>query len=134
VRFELDGTPVTTIGGEGLIVDNVQRTDFENVLPAILVEAPTPGALVTSPLAVRGMSNTFEATVNYTLTDPEGLVLHEGFTTATSGTGTRGTFAFEVPFTTTRAGMGSIIVYEISPRDGARTNLVEVPVRMPRSE
>ena len=130
VRFALDGTPVTSIGGEGVMVDGVGRADFANVTPAILPESPTPGATVTSPLTLRGIANTFEATVNYTITDPEGLVLEEGFTNATAGTGTWGSFSVDVPYETTRSGMGSVIVYQVSPRDGSRTDLMEVPVRM----
>jgi hypothetical protein len=130
VRFALDGTIVKTIGGEGVMVDRIGRADVTNMLPAILVESPTVGATVTSPLHVRGTSNTFEATVNYTLTDPDGLILKEGVTTATAGTGTWGTFTFDVAFTVKRAGMGSLIVYDISPKDGTRENIREIPLQM----
>jgi hypothetical protein len=64
------------------------------------------------------MSNTFEATVNYTLTDPSGKSLGEGYTTATAGPGTWGTFAFDVTFVSKRPGLGRLAVYEISPKDG----------------
>lgn len=130
VRFAIDGTPVKTIGGEGLIVDGVGRTDFENVTPAILIEWPTPGATVHSPLRVRGTSNTFEAVVNYTIADPDGIVIAEASTMATAGTGTWGTFTFTVPYRVARAGMGSVIVYQRSPKDGSRTDIMEVPVVM----
>jgi hypothetical protein len=130
VRFALDGTVVKTIGGEGVMVDRIGRADVTNMLPAILVESPTIGAAVTSPLHVRGTSNTFEATVNYTLTDPDGLILKEGVTTATAGTGTWGTFTFDIAFTVKRAGMGSLIVYDISPKDGTRAHIREIPLQM----
>ncbi|HET9730239.1 MAG TPA: Gmad2 immunoglobulin-like domain-containing protein [Acidimicrobiia bacterium] len=132
VRFALDGTTVQSIGGEGVMVNGITRTDpnVTNVLPAILVESPTFGASVRSPLHVSGTSNTFEATVNYTLTDPDGLVLQEGHTIATAGTGTWGTFSFNVSFTPHRAGMGSLIVFSVSPKDGSRQNIREVPVQM----
>lgn len=131
VRFRIDGAPVSTIGGEGLMVDNVDRATFANVTPAILVESPTPGEIVRSPLHVRGMSNTFEATVNYTLTDPSGKSLGEGYTTATAGTGTWGTFAFDVTFVSKRPGLGRLAVYEISPKDGSHVNVASVPVQLP---
>ncbi len=130
VRFELDGTPVNSIGGEGVMVDGVGRADFANVTPAILVESPTPAEQVSSPLHVRGIANTFEATVNYTITDPEGLILKEGFTTATAGNGTWGTFSFDVRYQSARSGMGSVIVYQVSPKDGSRQDILEVPVQM----
>jgi spore germination protein GerM len=136
VRFALDGVPVTTIGGEGLMVDNVDRAAFANVTPLILVESPTPGQTVGAPLHVRGMSNTFEATVNYTLTDSSGVVcsacaegvIKEGFTTATSGSGTWGTFEFDIPFEVERAGPILLSVYEVSSKDGSRINETTIPL------
>jgi spore germination protein GerM len=128
VRFRIDGTPVSTIGGEGLMVDNVGRADFANVTPLILVESPTPGQTVRSPLHVRGMSNTFEATVNYTLTDSSGAVLSEGFTNATAGSGTWGTFAFEIALTVERAEPVRLSVYEVSMKDGSRVHEMSVPL------
>jgi germination protein M len=129
VRFELDGTPVTTIGGEGVMVDGVGRSAFANVTPAILVESPTPGATVRSPIAVRGIENTFEQTVNYTLTDPHGLILKEGFTTgAGPGAGSWGSFAFAVSYTAKGAGMGELVVYQVSGEDGSHRDFVQIPV------
>jgi spore germination protein GerM len=130
VKFEIDGTPVRSVGGEGVMVDGVGRADFTDMAPIILVDAPGVGQVVSSPLRVAGMSNTFEATVNYTLTDPDGRILEEGFTTASAGTGTWGTFAFEVAFDISRNGYGELIVYEISPRDGSRVNVMEIPLQM----
>ena len=107
------------------------RADYEDQTPAILVESPLPFEDVTSPLTATGTANTFEANFQYTLTDTDGLIVDENFVTATSGTGTRGTFEFttdeyEVPFT----GVGALIVFEASAEDGSRINLVEIPLRM----
>ena len=49
---------------------------------------------MSSPLRVTGTANTFEATFNYELNDTDGKVVDKNFVTATSGTGTRGTFDF----------------------------------------
>lgn len=132
VRFAIEGEPVETLGGEGLVVDGdgVDRSAFDAVLPMILVESPTPGAEVTSPVTLSGLNNTFENTVNYTLTDPEGLILEEGFTTGTGDIGAWGAFETTIELTTDRGGLGALIVYEISPRDGSRQHVVEVPIRM----
>jgi hypothetical protein len=130
VRFRIDGTAVSTIGGEGLMVDNVDRAAFAGVTPLILVESPTPGQTVGAPLHVRGMSNTFEATVNYTLTDSSGAVLAEGFTMATSGSGTWGTFAHDIAFRVDHAGPGHLSVYEVSAKDGSRVHETTVPVEL----
>ena len=109
------------------------RADFENFTPAILVESPLPFEDVTSPLRVTGTANTFEATFSYELTDTDGLIVDENFVTATSGTGTRGTFDFTTkPYTVPFDGVGALIVFERSAKDGSRINLVEIPLRMTR--
>lgn len=107
------------------------RGDFEQQTPAVLVESPLAFEEVTSPLTVTGTANTFEATFQYELTDTDGRIVDENFVTATSGSGTRGTFEFttadyEIPFD----GVGALIVFEISAEDGSRINLVEIPLRM----
>jgi hypothetical protein len=130
VTITLDGRAVDAIGGEGIPARGLTRVDFEGVTPLILVESPVPGETVISPITVSGTSNTFEATVNYTITDPDGLILAEGFTTATAGTGTWGTFAFTASFTTARPGMGEVIAFQLSAESGAQTDVYEVPVRM----
>jgi germination protein M len=134
VRFRIDGAQVTTIGStivdKGVMVDNVDRAAFANLTPLILVESPTPGATVGTPLNVRGMSNTFEAGINYTLYDSTGAVLVEGYTTATAGTGTWGTFDFDVAYTVPRAEPGRLSVYELSAKDGSRVNETSVPLEL----
>jgi Immunoglobulin-like domain of bacterial spore germination len=107
------------------------RADFEDRTPAILVESPLPFEEVSSPMRATGTANTFEATFNYELTDTDGRIVDENFVTATSGTGTRGTFDFTTkPFTVPFDGVGSLIVFELSAEDGSRTKLVEIPLRM----
>jgi germination protein M len=130
VTIHIDGHAVPALGGEGVPARNLTRADEEGVTPFVLVESPVPGATVTSPVTVSGTSNTFEGTVNYTITDPDGLILAEGHTTATAGNGTWGTFRFTAPFTTTRSGLGAVMAYEIDPRTGGHRHVYDVPVRM----
>ena len=107
------------------------RADFEDQTPAVLVESPLPFEEVRSPLRVTGTANTFEATFNYELTDTDGKIVDEGVVTATSGTGERGTFDFTTkPFTVPFDGVGSLIVFELSAKDGSRIHLVEIPLRI----
>ena len=95
------------------------------------MESPLAFEEVTSPLRVSGTANTVEATFNYELTDPDGKIVDENFVTATSGTGTRGTFDFTTaPFTVPFDGVGELIVFELSAKDGSRINLVEIPLKM----
>jgi germination protein M len=132
VRFRLDGTAVTSIGGEGVMVDGVGRDAFANVTPAILVESPTPGETVGSTVHVRGIARTFEQTVNYTLTGPDGVVSKEGFTTAAGAkaTGSWGSFAFDVAFTTTRGGSAELNVHQLSSENGSHTDIVSIPLQV----
>ena len=104
------------------------RAGVEAFAPSILVESPLPFEHVSSPLRARGTANTFEATFEYELTDPEGKVIADHFVTATSGSGTRGTFEFKVPFKVDRAGVGALIVFERSAEDGSRIHEVEIPI------
>ena len=107
------------------------RADFEDLTPSVLVESPLSFEEVTSPLRATGTANTFEANFQYEVTDTDGRIVDENFVTATSGTGTRGTFDFTTgPFTVPFDGVGSLIVFESSAKDGSRVNIVEIPLRM----
>jgi germination protein M len=105
------------------------RADFEDLAPAILVESPLPFATATSPLRVWGTANTFEATFDYDLVDKTGKVISHHFVTATSGSGTRGTFDFTVPFEAPN-GLGKLVVFEESAADGSRIHQVEIPLTL----
>jgi germination protein M len=101
------------------------RADFEEQTPSVLVESPLPFDEVESPLRVSGTANTFEANFQYELVDADGTIIEENFVTATSGTGTRGTFFF-----TTGAfdEIGALVVFESSAEDGSRIHEVEIPL------
>jgi germination protein M len=117
--------PVTVAG------KSYTRAGFEDLTPAILVESPLPFEAVSAPLRVTGTANTFEATFEYDLVDPSGKVLSHDFATASSGSGTRGTFDFTVPFEAPN-GLGKLVVYERSAADGSKTNIVEIPLTLAR--
>jgi hypothetical protein len=107
------------------------RAAFEDQTPAILVESPLPFQAVSAPLRVTGTANTFEATFDYELLDPSGKVLATHFVTATSGSGTRGTFDFTIPFEAPN-GLGKLVVFERSAADGSRIHQVEIPLSLAR--
>ena len=132
VEFMIDGQLVEAIGGEGIIVSPpVSRAAFaDNTAPAIFLETPAPWQEVSSPLRLTGMSNTFEATFLFEIVDPTGRIVEEDFVTATAGSGTWGTFDVTIPFEIEREGVGALIVFEESAKDGSRINLVEIPLRM----
>jgi hypothetical protein len=115
-------TQAVDVGGRSFT-----RADFEDLTPAILVEAPLPFATVSAPLRLRGTANTFEATFEYELLDSTGKALAKHFVTATSGSGTRGTYDVAIPFGPP-GGTGTLFVYELSAKDGSRIHQVEIPL------
>lgn len=102
------------------------RADFEDVTPSILVESPLPGERVTSPLRARGSANTFEATFVLEVRDSSNRMLARKTATATSGSGTRGTFDETVSFTA--AGPIWLVAYEPSAENGRPLHSVRIPL------
>jgi germination protein M len=121
---QFDPSKPVVVGGK-----SYTRADFEDVTPAILVETPLPFDEVSAPLRVAGTANTFEATFEYDLLDPTGKVLKHDFVTATSGSGTRGTYDFKIPFEAPK-GVGKLVVYERSAADGSKLHVVEIPLSL----
>jgi nitrite reductase/ring-hydroxylating ferredoxin subunit len=107
----------------------VVRVATSPILP-IDLQSPATGATVTSPVRIAGTANVFEATVNYRILGAGDQVLAEGFTTATCGSGCRGRFSVQVPFTVDREQPGLIQVYDQSAKDGSEENLVSIPVTL----
>ena len=131
VSFRLDGELITELGGEGIGVDAVQRLDNEYVLPFILPETPWPGQTVSQPIQVTGLSNVFEAQVNYEVFGPDGVILVEGYFMATSGTGTWGTFDATLdPLPAGTTGEVTVRMFEVSAENGDHVNVVDVTVQL----
>ncbi|MDI3341463.1 MAG: GerMN domain-containing protein [Sphaerobacter sp.] len=130
VQFQLEGEPVDSFG-DGVLLDHpVSRADYEDLTPAILVETPVVGDTVSPPLHVAGTANTFEATFMIEILDGAGNQVAEQVVTATAGSGTRGTFAVDIPFSVAKPGPGAVVAYELSAKDGSRINEVEIPVTL----
>ena len=102
------------------------RASFEDQTPPILIESPTPGATVTSPLRVYGTANTFEATFALDIRNSSNQTFTHQIVTATSGSGTRGTFDTTISFTAN----GSIwlVAYEPSAENGQPLHTVRIPL------
>ena len=64
----------------------------------ILVTSPALGQEVGSPVLISGSANVFEANVSVKILDENDEVIAETFTTATCGTGCRGTYRVSVPY------------------------------------
>jgi germination protein M len=113
VLFELDGQPVDVLGGEGIVIDHpLTCRDYRELLPAILVAGPGIGDAIPNPVTVSGSANVFEANVTVEILDSEGRVIATKFTTATCGTGCRGTFSVTVPYEVDEAQRGEIVVHD----------------------
>ena len=138
VQFHIDGTPVDPIFS--LAVDQgLTRNSFnDDVRAYIMVEQPAPEAQTTNPLVISGEANTFEATVRYAVTNDNGDLLIEGFTTAAIyNFGTWGAFEVTIDAADFPAGYqhgpGKITLWEDNSGDEGpdRINVVEVPVILP---
>jgi germination protein M len=104
------------------------RADFEDVTPAILVESPLPGDTVTSPLRVTGTANTFEATFDLEVRNSSGVRIAWRFVTASSGSGTRGTYDTTISFPHI-GGPLTLVAYEPSAENGKPLHVVRIPLR-----
>jgi hypothetical protein len=133
VTFQVAGEAIPARDSDGATASKpVTRADYESLTPAILVETPGVWDRFEIPLRLTGSANTFEANVEYRLTDARGQVVVEGHFSATSGTGTRGTFDETIPFEVTRQGRATLVLFESSAADGTPTNVVAIPIEIVR--
>ena len=132
VLFSLDGEPIDVLGGEGVIIDHpLARRDYADLLPTILVTRPALNQIVESPILIRGSANVFEANVSIQILDADGNVLAETFTTATCGTGCRGTFRTAVAYGVDEEQNGTIVVHDDDAAGtGTFPHEVRIPVRL----
>ncbi|MEU8258498.1 Gmad2 immunoglobulin-like domain-containing protein [Micromonospora inaquosa] len=112
----------------------VDRSDYADLLPPIVVTGPIPGERVSAPLVVTGTATVFEATVSVRVLDAAGREVATGFGTASCGSGCRGGYRVVVGWRTVREQRGTVEVYEVSALDGARINTMAVPVVLTASD
>jgi len=129
VRFALEGDPIDVLGGEGLIIEEPQtRSDWLDLIPPILIEAPLWGSTVGNEIAISGTAELESGTVSYVIVDADGLIVVEGEIATTPGQ--RSEFATsvvleEIP----HPGMGSLIVWEWAP-EGSQQHVLEYPLTL----
>jgi hypothetical protein len=130
VQFRLDGEPVDVFSAEGIVLDKpVTRKDYEELLPAIVVESPSGLGSLTSPIEISGTANVFEANVTVRLVGAGDRELAKTFTTATCGTGCRGTFRLSLPYQVEEAQEGWLIASD-DDADGNGRPQHEVRIRV----
>jgi len=98
---------------------------------AIIITSPTENADVTSPVTVKGWGSGFENSLAVDILDETGNVIGQGYVTVDAEFGQYGPFTGTIEFTKpTKAQVGRIQVYTISPRDGAIEHLASVTVNL----
>lgn len=101
-------------------------TATPTVGPAITIDSPVADSPVTIPVTARGTADTFEAALVIDLLDESGQTLCVRHITATSGSGTPGTWQSDLAFPPPEDEEAvTLRAYELSAEDGSETNVVE---------
>lgn len=128
VLVKVDGGAPTGFAVSGLDLSApLRRADLEAYAPAILVESPAINDTVGSPLKISGTADVFEGSFSAQIALANGTVIAKKNVQASSGSGTRGTFAASIPFTTGEK-KGWLIVFELSAKDGSPMHQVKIPL------
>jgi len=128
VEGKIDERTMDWWGHVGLYEQPFSR-DLSTVYePVIWVTSPVPDQKVASPFEVTGSARVFEAAVNLRLIDDSGIIIAEGFTTASEGAPGRGDFKHSLAFNAASPGKGALEVFWTSPKDGQILDKVSVPV------
>lgn len=97
--------------------------------PAITIASPGEGETVSVPFTVNGEANTFEATLTIDAQDASGMTMCVRLLTATSGSGTPGTWQGMLAFPPEEDPLPvTLRAYTYSPKDGSMVDLVEYPI------
>ncbi|MGH8932639.1 MAG: Gmad2 immunoglobulin-like domain-containing protein [Egibacteraceae bacterium] len=115
VRLRVDGAPVDELWGHLDWSEPISPDPFA-LAPVVIADPPWGASVSAGALTVRGEANTFEATVLLRLIAPDGRVAEETFTTASCGTGCRGTWSHTFPLPT--PGRWTVEASEDDPSDG----------------
>jgi len=102
--------------------DVVTSNDF------LEVSSPVPGQKITSPVLVSGKSNFFEAHTRIRITDDNGQILSNTFTTAEGWMDQLYPFSKEVAYQTPSAKKGIVEVFAESAKDGSEVSKITIPV------
>lgn len=97
----------------------------------ILVLQPGAGQTVHSPLTISGYARLFEAQGNVELKNASGAVIAQGAFTAAVGTSPDfGRFDTTLPYSVSSQQSGTLTLFSLSPKDGSRINVVNVPLTL----
>ena len=127
VRIQIDGSPLVSADVGNPASGIFHRADFDRLEPAIFVESPGVGAVLTSPFVLRGSASVFEGSFTAALVDDSGRRIVRKQVQASQGAPGRGVFRMTIPYTTS-ATAGTLIIYSVSMEDGSRQGEVRIPV------
>ena len=97
--------------------------------PAITIETPVEGATIAVPFIASGSANVFEAALTIDVVDESGMTACVRHLTATSGSGTPGTWQGMLAFPPEEDQLRvTMRAYTFSQVDGSMANLVEIPL------
>ena len=142
VDFEIDGQPVTTLGGEGVILSGYDTreellSNAPDFFPPIFVDQPNYGGEAENPMRIQGWTRVFEKQFEVEIVDNDGLILTEEAVLAqgeelpvpTEYAGPSWTaFDVTIPYEVTQSQLGALIVSDTSAQTGERVNVREYPV------
>jgi hypothetical protein len=131
VRLEVGGQVVSSIDGAP-VPQPAARRDFVRLVPPILVDRPTIGALVPATVTIAGTADVFEAALTVRIINANGRLLARRHILATCGTGCRGTYSVTMHYHVIRSQPGTVVIFD----GGGKVNhpdIVRVPVRLSAS-
>jgi len=123
-----NGAVVEIFSNEGIVLDGpMRRSDFEDLLPGILVEDPAWGATVSLPFTASGTAAAFEAVFQMQALSGDDVVFEPPFVTTDNGVGF-GAFDVMVDAEVPTSGELMLRVWEFSAQDGSVINERFVPL------
>ncbi len=124
---------VTPAGGGG----GALATPAPPLTPAVVVggdievSAPRPGEEARSPVRVRGRARVFEGNVQIQVRNSRGVVIGNGYASASAGAPEWGTFNAAIMYNLNGGTQAGVVeVFSTDPKDGRVANLVSVPVSL----
>jgi len=117
VRLLVEGEPTDELWGHLDWSQPIEPREFGET-PITIENLIWDQTVPQGQLSIGGQANTFEATLMVRLINPSGEVVDDHFTTATSGTGTRGTWTYTFRADLDQPGRWAVEAEEPDPSDG----------------
>ncbi|MDP2772127.1 MAG: Gmad2 immunoglobulin-like domain-containing protein [Nocardioides sp.] len=114
VTLLIEGEPAGELWGAVAWDETVTRADPLDVRSLVQIDAPTEGAVTSSPLRIEGEAAVFEATLGWRILDADGQEVNGGFTMTAEGQ-TFAPFAFPVEL---EPGTYTVEIVEDDPSGG----------------